>query len=191
MAFKAAPVAGAAWSGFIQNNGTAIVTITPAVGLINGAASIALFPGQGCTIANDGSNYTAIVWDPGVVAKVDLTAQGAAIGATTLYAVPAGKKGTYNISWSAKVTQAATTSSTLGGTNGFQVTFTDADDSVVVTPLAQPNAVATGNTTGTQLSGVVVVNAAASSNIQYRFDYTSLGATPMNFSLHIKAEYLG
>lgn len=188
--FKAA-VVGQPFSGFIQNNGTAIVTINTTVGLINGAASINLFPGQGVTIATDGSNFTAITWEPGVVARVDLTAQGAAITATTLYAVPTGKAGTYHISWSAKVTRVATTSSTLAGAAGFQITYTDADDSVVVTPLAKPNAVATANTTGTQLSGVEIANAKAGTNIQYQIDYTSVGATTMQYNLHIKAEYLG
>jgi len=52
------------FSGFIQNNGTAIVTITPQTGLINGLASITLYPGRGCTIATDGSNFTAIPSTP-------------------------------------------------------------------------------------------------------------------------------
>jgi hypothetical protein len=39
----------------------------------------------------------------------------------------------YRISWSAKVTRASSTGSALGGGNGFQIIYTDADDSVVVT----------------------------------------------------------
>jgi hypothetical protein len=125
---------------------------------------------------------------PAEYGLADLTGQTAAKAATTLYAVPAAGAGIYRISWVAKVTTAATTSSVLGGTNGFQVTYTDADDSVVVTPLAVPNGVATGNTTATQLSGVVIVNAKASTNIQYQFDYTSVGVTPMAYSLHVRLE---
>jgi hypothetical protein len=125
---------------------------------------------------------------PAECGLADLTGQTAAKAATTLYAVPAAGAGIYRISWVAKVTTAATTSSVLGGTNGFQVTYTDADDSVVVTPLAVPNGVATGNTTATQLSGVVIVNAKASTNVQYQFDYTSVGVTPMAYSLHVRLE---
>jgi hypothetical protein len=124
-------------------------------------------------------------------ASADLTAQTAAIGATTIYAVPATGAGMYRVTWNAKVTTAGTTSSTLGGAGGFQVTYTDADDSVTLTPLAVPNATATGNTTATQLSGVVIVNAKASTNIQYQFGYTDGGgATPMAYSLHVKVEKL-
>lgn len=125
---------------------------------------------------------------PSVYATVDLTGQTAALGATTIYAVPATGVGMYRITWNAKVTTAATTSSVLGGAGGFQITYTDADDSVALTPLAIPNASATGNTTATQLSGVVSVNAKASTNVQYRFDYTSVGATVMVYSLHVKLE---
>lgn len=49
-----------------------------------------------------------------IVATADLTAQSAAIAATTLLAV--AKTGHYRISWSATITTAASTSSVLGGT---------------------------------------------------------------------------
>lgn len=124
-------------------------------------------------------------------AKVDLTAQAAAITATTVYAVPSTGAGLYRVSWSAVVTQAATSSSTLGGAGGFQLTFTDNDTGTAITPLSEPNATATGNGIGTQISGVVVVNAKASTNLQYVFGYTSSGATVMQYALHIKVEYLG
>jgi hypothetical protein len=154
-----------------------------------GSAMLALAPtGAGGLVSYYNAIATVGNGVPSEYATVDLTAQTAAIGATTVYAVPAAGAGIYRISWVAKVTAAATTSSVLGGTNGFQVTYTDADDSVVVTPLAVPNGVATGNTTATQLSGVVVVNAKASTNIQYQFDYTSVGVTPMAYSLHVRLE---
>jgi hypothetical protein len=92
----------------------------------------------------------------------------------------------YRISWSAKVSRASSTGSTLGGGNGFQINYTDADDSVVVT--TPPSVTSTGNTTGTQISGVVVVNAKSSTNIQYSFGYTSSGSTSMQYSLHAKLE---
>lgn len=125
---------------------------------------------------------------PAEYAKADLLTQGAAIGSTLLYAVPASGAGMYRISWSAKVTRVATTSSVLGGTNGFQIIYTDADDSTVpTTPASVTN---NGNLVTTQISGVVVVNAKASTNINYTMDYTSVGATTMQFSLHVKLEKL-
>ena len=115
-------------------------------------------------------------------AKVDLTAQTAAIGATTVYAVPASGVGMYRVCWVATVTTAAGTSSILGGTNGFQVKYTDGDDSVVKTSVA--GATSAANTTATTLSGAIVVYAKASTNIQYSMGYTSVG-TAMAFNLHV------
>jgi hypothetical protein len=128
-------------------------------------------------------------------ARLDLTAQSAAIGATLLYTTPnlasPSGEGQYRISWSAIVTTAATTSSVLGGTDGFQVQFTDLDTGTVITPLSVPNALATGNTVGTQLSGEVIINAKRNTAIDVSFGYTSVGATAMVFALHVKCEYLG
>jgi hypothetical protein len=116
--------------------------------------------------------------------------QGSAISGQQLYRVPLGLGGFYRISWRAKVTRAATSSSTLGGTSGFQITYTDVTDAVSLTPLAVPNADGTGNTTATQLSGAVVVNAEQGTNITFSFDYTSSGATGMEYQIGVYAEYL-
>lgn len=175
-----APTGGAGFI-FSMDNGNGSLNNTP---LIIGDNSLAT-EGQFTT-------YNGIPTVSGGVAAeyayTDLTAQGAAIGPTTLYAVPSTGGGMYRISWNAKVTTAGTTS-VLGGAGGFQITYTDADDSVTLTPLAVPNALANGNTTATQLSGVVVVNAKASTNISYQFGYTSTG-TQMLYSLHVKLEKL-
>ncbi len=149
------------------------------------------------TLSGKVTNYNGIatVSDgvPAEYAKADLTAQAAAIAATTLYAVPASGAGMYRICWVAKVTTAATTSSTLGGTNGFRLLYTDQDDSVVVTTPAwwggnngaAPTS-ASLNTTQTYIGGDLIVNAKASTNIQYQMDYTSSGATAMAFNLHMR-----
>lgn len=126
-----------------------------------------------------------------VYATVNLTAQVAAITATTAYAVPASGVGQYRISFVAKVTTAATTSSVLGGTAGFQIKYTDADDSVVVTTGALSNisgSVLNTNTTQNTYAGTIMVNVKASSNIQYLMDYTSVGLTAMQYNLHIIIE---
>lgn len=127
---------------------------------------------------------------PSVVAVANLTAQGAAITATTIYAVPAIGAGFYRVSWVATVTRAATTSSVLGGTNGFRLTYTDADDSVVKTsaPTTISHQTSAGNTTATQVSGCLNAYCKASTNLQYAFDYTSVGGTSMQFNLHISVE---
>jgi len=132
---------------------------------------------------------------PPTLPSIDLTAQGAAIGATTLYAVPSSAGGQYRICMDSKVTQAATTSSALGGAGGFQLLYTDKDDSVVVTTVAAltPNTTTANlalNTTQAQMDGCYLVNAKASTNIQYQMGYTSVGATPMQYNLHIRIEAL-
>jgi hypothetical protein len=136
---------------------------------------------------------------PSNVGVANLVTQAAAVGPTTIRAVAANQAGMYRVSWSAVVTQAASTSSTLGGaTTGFQVTYTDNDTgAAVTTPLAAAPAAGTNtaysqtnsqNVVGAQASGVVIVNAKASTNIQYNFGYTSVGATVMQYALHVRIE---
>lgn len=122
-------------------------------------------------------------------AKSDLTAQSAAIAATTLYAVPSTGAGMYRVSWVATITTAASTSSVLGGTNGFQLKYTDPTDSVVKTTAA-PIITSAANTTGTSISGVLVAYCKASTNLQYTMDYTSVGGTSMVYDMNIKVEAL-
>jgi phosphatidate phosphatase APP1 len=133
---------------------------------------------------------------PAEFAHVQLTTpQTAGISATTLYTTPASPAARYRISFRAKITTAASTSSVLGGTNGFQIIYTDADDSVTVTtPAGVPYGATTtslaGNSTQTVMDGVIVIKAKASTNIQYSMDYTSVGATPMAYVLDIVLEAL-
>ena len=124
------------------------------------------------------------------VKTVDLINQAAAITATNLTTTAPG--GMARISWVATVTQAATLSSVLGGTNGFQIIYTDQDTSVVKTT---PGAIVAGvdtnsnNSTATgTISGCIIVNTVINSTIQYQMDYTSSGVTPMQYNLHIKLE---
>lgn len=128
-----------------------------------------------------------------VYGTADLTAQSAAKTATTLF-TPA-VSGMYRISIYLQVTRAATTSSVLGGTNGTVITFTEPDGNVAQSVTAelstQAGASATtnaGNTTTTVLYGTVVVNAKAAVAIQYAIDYTSVGATTMQYAAHLRCE---
>lgn len=126
---------------------------------------------------------------PSELATADLTAQVAAKAVTTIYAVPAAKNGMYRVSFVASITTAASTSSVLGGANGFQIKYTDQNDSVVkISPAGLQ--LSSVNTTATQISGVFIANCKASTNLQYSFDYTSVGVTPMAYNLHVKVEAL-
>lgn len=129
---------------------------------------------------------------PSEVATVDLTAQTAAVGTTTLYAVPVA--GQFRVNWNAKVTTAAGTSSTLGA---LTVVYTDPDG--IVQTITAPATIAagtiattsTGNTTTTVLLGLpLLLNCKATTNITYAFAYASVAANAMNYNLHIKLEAL-
>jgi hypothetical protein len=127
---------------------------------------------------------------PSIVANVALTAQTASIAATTLYAVPASQGGMYRVCYHAFRTRAATTSSTLGP---ITFTATQTVDSVNRTwPQASITNISTNttNTTAGQYANCLVLEAKASTNIQYIMGYTSSGATTMEYALYITAERL-
>lgn len=178
-------------------------TSSPSLGIIGGVTPDI---GHFTTVTTTGkittyNNVTTVASGiPAEYAQVNLTAQNAVISATTLYAVPVAGAGMYRISWVAKITIASDNASALGGTTGFQVVYTDADDSVVTTTAGTPptfvdtQSVASkplvwNNTTGTQINGTVIVNAKASTNIQYKFGYTDTHTTTaMVYSLKIRLE---
>lgn len=124
--------------------------------------------------------------------NVNLTGQGAAIGSTLLYAVPSNGAGLYKITWVATITRAASVSSALGGTGlGLQTIYTNSDDSTLITtPANLSGAVNIANLVGTPAYGEVIIYAKASTNINYQIGYTSVGATTMQYSLHIRLESL-
>ena len=132
---------------------------------------------------------------PTKVAVFDATGQQANIPATILYTVPASQSGMYRLSGYAVVTQPATTSSTL---SRILFGYTD-EDSGVVFPVNSQILVngSSNNTLGlTSLAGSVVARsifiAKAGTVINFSVDqYASVGATPMQYALHLKLEYLG
>jgi hypothetical protein len=139
-------------------------------------------------------NYNAIATVsngvPSELAKSDLTAQSAAITATTLYATTA--TGMYRVSWSATITTASDGSSVLGGAGGFQVLYTSPTDSVVKTTVSGNSVTSSANTTGTAVGGCEVVYAKTGTNIQFTYGYNSVQTTTaMAYELHIKLESLG
>lgn len=129
---------------------------------------------------------------PSLLAIVDLTAQNAAKSTTTLYAVPASGAGVYRLTWTAKITTAAGTSSTLGA---LTIVYTDPDGVVVTLTAAAQNTSgsiitsATSNTTGTVLIGMpLTLNCKASTNITYAFAYASSASGAMHYNLHVRLE---
>jgi Major tropism determinant N-terminal domain len=133
-----------------------------------------------------------VVFAP-MIATQNLTAQAAAIAATTLF-TPA-VTGFFRISITLKITRAATTSSTLGGST---LGYTHGDDSVVVSQAVGFISTAgnlltlnnTANTTATVLNGSVVIYAKAGVAVTHAVAYASSGATTMQYSVHTRVESL-
>lgn len=129
-----------------------------------------------------------------VAAKIDLTAQTAAVAATNLLAAPATAR--YRISAYLKVTTPATgaATSTLGAVT---ITYADGTDnvaqSVVMQLQTQAGASATtnvGNSTTTVLAGEVPIYAHTGTAIQYAIGYASNAANTMAFEAHLAAEQI-
>ena len=190
-AFAGASGGVLAWSSTAASTGTADTGISRL-----GAASLAIGNGTGGDTTGSLSfgkiikyNATATVRN-GIAAEYassDLTAQSAAITATTLLSAP--QTGMYKVSWSATITTASDISSVLGGANGFQVIYTSPTDSVAKTTVPGNSVTSAANTTGTALGGVEVIYAKTGTNIQFSYGYTdSHTSTGMSYELHITVE---
>lgn len=103
------------------------------------------------------------------------TVETAALGTTNLGITSAG---IYQISWTLRITRAATTSSSL------QVGVTYTDDGITV---SQSGAAATGNTVTTVQSGVVIVETDANSPVTFATTYASVGGTSMQYKIAVQA----
>ena len=115
---------------------------------------------------------------PERVSRVDLSAQAASIAGTSL---PIGSitHGVYRVSYYARITTAATTSSSL------IVEFTWPDSGVTQT---FTGAAITGNTTTSYQQAEIVMDVDAVGPLQYNTTYASVGATPMAYKLVITCE---
>ncbi|CAB3720111.1 hypothetical protein LMG22037_04690 [Paraburkholderia phenoliruptrix] len=125
---------------------------------------------------------------PVQVASAGQVSQAANVSATTLYTVPAGGAGWYRVSAQAVVTQAATSSSTLPNVG---VTWTDNDSGVALsaTTMTPTN---TANAPGAFGLGSQMMYVKAGTNIQYlTSNYASSGATPMQYAVRARLEFLG
>ena len=117
---------------------------------------------------------------PAKVGAVTASAQSAAIG-TTAINTPSLSTGLYRLSVYARVTVAATTSSSLS------VTIHWTDGGVACSATLGP---VTGNLTTTVLQGQVIVNIDNATAISYSTSYASVGATAMQYKLVLSAEDL-
>ena len=107
-----------------------------------------------------------------------LTAQAASISATTL-GIGTVRPGLYRITWHARITRAASTSSSL------TVTFAWTDGAVAQS--AAQTAI-TGNSTTSFGSSVVPFRVDSASAITYATTYSSSGATTMQYRLDVTIE---
>jgi hypothetical protein len=64
---------GSDWFTYVRNGGTGNLTLTPAAGLINGAASLVYAPGDSSIIITDGTNYYTIGFVSGTTGEFDYT----------------------------------------------------------------------------------------------------------------------
>jgi hypothetical protein len=116
---------------------------------------------------------------PDVLQTVTLTGKSASIAATTI-SILSVTGGVYRLSGAARVTTAASTSSSLVLTFGWTQAVACTAASTAVT----------GNTTATTASFSVIVRADAATNLQYATTYASSGGTAMVYRLDVVVEQL-
>lgn len=116
--------------------------------------------------------------DVTLVASASLTTQAASISATS-FGRAVSTEGLYRVSYFARITRAATTSSSLtvaiGGVNGGVT-------------CSMSGSAMTGNTTATVQSGTVNIQSDASESLTYTTTYASSGGTAMQYGLWLTLE---
>lgn len=120
---------------------------------------------------------------PGIVAEVNLTAQGANITNQNIYTPSAA--GLYRLSGTIGVTRVATTSSTMPS---FQLAYTHGDSAQLQLPVLQTSN--TGNLLTTVFSLSHTFYAANSAINFSTASYASSGATSMQYNLRLRLEAL-
>ena len=120
--------------------------------------------------------YTALRAAVRNVGSVSLETQAASIGATAIE-TPALTQGLYQVSYAARVTRAATTSSSL------TVTIAWTDGGVACT---SSGAAMTGNTTATQQSGFLLIQVDDATTVRYSTTYANVGAQTMQYQLAVR-----
>ena len=116
---------------------------------------------------------------PEIVQTVSLTGQTASLSTTTI-SVLSLAPGVYRLTAAARITTAATTSSSLTLTFGWTQTVACTASSTAVT----------GNTTATTVSFSVVARADQATALTYATTYVSSGGTAMVYRLDVAVEQL-
>jgi hypothetical protein len=125
---------------------------------------------------------------PNIVADVNLTAQTGNIG-TLLYAVPVGGTGQYYVTCYVVLTQAATSSSTMPACS---LSWNEGDTNVSANLTFFSGGSASNTVGANETAFPNVISARASTNIFYSTTgYGSVGATPMQYAIHLRLIYLG
>jgi hypothetical protein len=122
----------------------------------------------------------ALLTTPGIMGSVALRAQASSV-ATTPIPTPTLSPGLYRITYYSRVTQPATLSSSL------ELTLSWVDGGVtcsVTTPAV------IGNTTASIITGQQIVSIDNGTQVSYATTYSSVGATPMRYTLSIAFEVL-
>lgn len=189
--FHAVPAATALSNG-VTGSGAVVLAVSPT---LTGTAALPIV-----TMSGKVTNYNGIATVsegiPAEYATIDLTAQSANLGPSTLYAVPASGQGLYRVSAYVVLTTAGSISSVLPN---VQIVYTDPDTNTSITIDATPILGAAGigqtgalnaNTVGTAASGVIVVSAKLSTTIQYQTVNYASAAAGAQYALHIKLEAL-
>ena len=114
---------------------------------------------------------------PSIVATVTASTQAASIG-TTSFAILQVQPGVYRLSMAARISRAATTSSSLTVTFGWTATVACTTSSAAIT----------GNTTATTGSLTYLVRVDEATAITYATTYVSVGAVTMQYSLDVLCE---
>lgn len=181
------------WDGAgLSSNQSASFGSVSATSTLSAGTSLSV----GTTLTSYNGVSTAGVGQPYIVAhdsKTNLSGASGTITTTTIYAVPASKGGLYRVSAYANVVSGAGSSSSLGGlsSNLLKVIYTDVTTSASLTAGPVANVSGTNlaaNTTAAIYIGSVVVNAKASTNLQYSFDYSTAGGSPMVYNFKIVVE---
>lgn len=122
---------------------------------------------------------------PQVIGSVELTAQGAAIAATTIPSTFPERPnvrllpGVYRVSYYTRMTRAATTSSEL------TVSIRWIDGGVTIT---QAGTLLNGNTTSTYQTSSFLIRVDTETQVSYLTAYASVGGTSMQYRLNVKLE---
>jgi hypothetical protein len=184
------PQAGAAsefqagWFYDTQNRGVGLVTITPTTSTIDGAASLTLPTGQGCTIFSDGTNYftqrgrpTGVLVSQGGTGLATFTSNvvykgnGASALAvstltddgTTVTTTLPGVSPNWAAGYTTTATAAGTTTLTVASTR-FQY-FTGSTTQTCVLPVTSTLFTGLTYTIVNNSTGVVTVNSSGSNNV--------------------------